>query len=1065
MKFNPNEIELEMLDYWKKHKIYEKVKEKHKNQPKFYFLDGPPYTTGKVHVGTAWNKTLKDVTLRYKRFRNYNVWDRAGYDMHGLPVENALAKELKLETKEKIKKYGVDKFVKACKSYALDNLNAMNKIFKRMAIWMDFDNAYQPITNEYISGVWWLIKKAYENGRLYKGKKTMSWCPHCQTALAKHELEYKTLKETSIYLKFKIKNKDSDYLVVWTTTPWTICFNLGVMVNPNIDYVKIKLTPKNGNTEYWYIAKARVDDLLKNLLDTDYEIVETIKGKDLEGIEYIHPLNDEIKSFSELKLNYPKVHTVVLSNEYVNTDDGTGLVHMAPGCGPEDYEVGYRNNIPAFNEIDEQGIFPDSMGPFAGWKAKTDDKKFIEYYKEKGFLVATAPVEHDYAHCWRCKSPIVFRTTEQWFFKVEDLIDDMKAENKKIKWNPEWAGSNWFNSWLENLRDNCITRQRFWGTPVPIWVCDSCGHVEVIGSIDELKEKAITPVPDDLHKPFIDEVKIKCPKCGAEMHRIPDILDVWVDSGTSSWNSLHYPQRKDLFEKYFPADFITEGKDQIRGWFNLLMVTSMVSMHKAPFKSVYMHGFINDSQGRKMSKSLKNYITPEEIIDKYGSDLMRYYFVSNSEPGLDLNYNPDDVIIKFRNINILWNLSQYILNLIETNNIDINKIISKYSDSNTLIDEADNEEKYILSLLNTTIKKVTDSLDNYDYKIALQAIESFYLELSRVYVQLIRNKIGKKTDIVIYTLWHSIETTLILLAPFTPLISEKLYLTLSNEAKLNDVKESIHFLDWPKANEGLINNELENIFSIAKNIIQIALKIRDKIGYGVRWPLSEMIIETSDAETKQSVVELESILKTQLNVKEIKLTSDAGLAEPKINWNYGSIASRYKEEAVKIIAALSTMNKESIYHHIKKNENFTVIADSKEYELTPQDFTVEYNYNTNYGSEKTPFGFVFINKNITPELFSEGFSRELIRRIQQLRKTSKLKKQDKIKLIIGLKEESLIKDLDKYKQTIMASTGSTSISILPYDEVYPEDTDQVVGTKAYTKFKVKGKEGIIGIDF
>ncbi|MBU0535754.1 MAG: isoleucine--tRNA ligase, partial [Nanoarchaeota archaeon] len=614
--YNFKQVEESVLDFWTKKNIYLKAKSNNHNKKKYYFLDGPPYTSGKVHIGTAWNKSLKDSFLRYKRMNGIDVWDRAGYDMHGLPTEHATEKKLGITNKDEILKLGVDKFVEECKKLSVENMLVMNKDFQRLGVWMDFDDAYQSIKDEFIEGEWWLIKKAHENKRLYEGKKTMHWCRSCATALAKHELEYKEITDNSIFFKFKVTGSENEYLIVWTTTPWTLAFNLAVMVNPELDYVRAKV-----DGETWILSKALAGPVIQAVAEKKFEIISEFKGEEINGLKYEHPWINDIPSLKKVKESNEKVHTVIMSSEYVDVSAGSGLVHCAPGCGPEDYEVGHREGIPPYNEIDEQGRFPESMGKFAGLVAKKDDSKFIEAMDEKGRLIAKTPVEHDYAHCWRCHKPVVFKTTRQWFFRIEDLKEKMKELNKDIKWEPEWAGSRQFHSWLDNLRDNSITKQRFWGTPLPVWKCgnedageEGCSNYVVVGDRAELKKLA-GKLPKDIHKPWIDEITIKCDKCGKQMKRIPDILDVWVDAGCTSWICLDYPQKKELFEKMFPADFILEGKDQIRGWFNLLFVASMISMGKPSFKAVYMHGFVNDSQGRKMSKSLGNYILPEEVVD------------------------------------------------------------------------------------------------------------------------------------------------------------------------------------------------------------------------------------------------------------------------------------------------------------------------------------------------------------------------------------------------------------------------------------------------------------------
>ena len=720
--------EEEILDFWKKNKVYDRSKSKNKGKKQFYFLDGPPYTSGKIHLGHAWNKAMKDSVLRYKRMQGFDVWDRAGYDMHGLPTEHATEKKLCIEGKEQIEKYGVDKFIEECRKLCIHYMNEMNSDFTRLGVWMDFENAYQPITPEFIEGEWWLIKKAHENKRLYEGLRTVTWCAHDATALAKHELEYKNVTDSSIYLKFKLIGTKNEYLIVWTTTPWTIPFNLAVMANPDIDYIKAKV-----DDEVWIVAKS-LTSFIPAVANKKFTILEEFKGEKLAGLKYEHPLRDEIKEFDEIEKTSPKLHTVVLSSEYVDTSAGSGLVHCAPGCGPEDYEVGHKNGLPAFNELDEHGKFKSSMGKYFGWKAKADDSKFSEELDKKGVLIAESPVEHEYPHCWRCKKPVVFRTTKQWFFKIEDLKENMRELNKSICWVPDYAGSRQFDSWLANLRDNSITRQRYWGTPVPIWKCSSCDNYEVIGSREELKKKT-GKLPDDLHKPSLDKLTIKC-KCGKEMKRIPDVLDVWIDSATASWNCLDYPGNDKLFRKMYPPDFILEGIDQIRGWFNILFVASMIAMNKPAYKSVYMHGFTIQS-GEKMSKSAGNATSPQEIIDQYGADTMRYYLIGGTNPGLDLNYNIEDMKVSYRNLGILWNLHKLLIDLSNAVGKTPEKIKSP---------KLDIEEKFILSKLNSTLKNATKAFDEYRLNEIPHYAEELFLELSRTYIQQIREKVTLGTE-------------------------------------------------------------------------------------------------------------------------------------------------------------------------------------------------------------------------------------------------------------------------------------------------------------------------------
>jgi isoleucyl-tRNA synthetase len=837
-------VEEGVLKFWKDHKIYERIKERNSTGKPFYFLQGPPYTSGKLHMGQAWNNCLKDRTMRYKRMRGFDVWDRAGYDMHGLPTERKVMEKYKLKTKQDIERFGVEKFAQECMTWSVEKANDMNLDLWRLGVWMDYNDPYMPVKNNFISGEWMLVKRAHEQNRLYEGDRTITWCPNCATAMAKHECEYNTLIDDSIFLKFKIKGSKNDYLIIWTTTPWTIPFNLAIMVNPDVEYQTCKVGHEN-----WIVAKPLANVFISMVAGHSYEVVDEYKGAKLEGLEYEHVWFNKLPIYKELKKKHPKLHTVVLSEEYVDTGSGTGLVHCAPGCGPEDFEVGYRNNLPPYNTLDEQGIFPPESGEFAGWVAKRDDKKFVELLKKDGALVASTKIEHEYPCCERCHSPAIFRKTKQWFFKIEDLKDKMLQANADTYWVPQ-AGKNAFNSWLDNLRDNSITKQRYWGTPVPIWRCQKCSNYEVIGSQDELREK-VGELPENLHKPWIDELTYSC-ECGGVMKRVPDILDVWIDAGSASWNCLYYPERTDLFEKYFPADFIMEGKDQIRGWFNLLMVASMISFHKPCFKNVFMHGFITDFEGEKMSKSKGNIISPYELIDKYGADTLRYY-TGETRPGVDLNFAWDDVKFKYRNLQVLWNVQNYLLDLTNTYGCKPREI-----DYESL----DVEEKYILSRVHTTIKNVTEMYEKYMLNEPTALIEAAFLDLSRDYIQFIRDKEDKQ--LVFDAIYDSMLNIVKMLAPSLPFLSESIYQTLKSHYHLKE--ESVHMCTWPEHKEEYLSPAIEEEMRVTKQVVSLILGKREEVGVGVRWPLARAEVTV---ENPSVLKRTESLILGQTNIKKL----------------------------------------------------------------------------------------------------------------------------------------------------------------------------------------------------
>jgi len=914
-------IEEEILKFWQDNKIYEKSLKKNSKGKKFYFLQGPPFTSGRLHIGHAWNNNMKDIALRYFRLKGMNVWDRAGYDMHGLPTENKVQKELKLEDKQAILKYGLGKFIKKCSEISYENALLMNKDLRRLGIWMDFEKAYMPIKNEFMSSEWLLIKKAWEQKRLYEGKKVMQWCGTCETSLAKHELEYENVSENSIYVKFKIKNTKNEYLVIFTTTPWTIPFNLAVMANPDFDYIKAKV-----GDEVWIVAKELADNLFTKVFKKDYKKLEEIKGKKLEGLEYIHPF-ESILDYKSLKKESKNVHTVVLSKQYVTLDIGTGLVHCAPGCGPEDYEVGREYGLEAFNTLDEKGIFVDS-GNFTGLVAKKDDEKFVKALEEKNSLVAREKINHEYAHCWRCHNPVIFKTTKQWFMKTEDLVKKILDYNKKIKWVPKIV-QNSYEAWITNLKDNGITRQRFWGTPAPIWEC-SCGNVIVVGSQEELKKLATSKLPNDLHKPWIDEVKIKCPKCKKEVSRIPDVLDVWIDSGTASWNCLEYPQREDYFKEFFPADLIIEATEQARLWFSMLQICSTILFNKSCYEGVFGHGMILDFQGMKMSKSLGNVISPYEVIDKYSSEILRYY-ICETRAGENINFNWEDVKQKQRNLLILMNTSNYLIQLKTKETKQKNEL----------------EEKYILSKLNSTIKEVTELFENFNFDQTITQLEKLYLDISRIYIKLTREKSSENASLVYTTLKEAYLAALKMFSTVCPLLTESIW---QNLRKADIVKEeSVHLTEWPKLDSKKIDVKLEEEFNLVFSIIEKGLFARDKAQIGLKWPLSKAEITTSEKISKEA----QEIIARQLNVKKIEI-----------------IASK------------------------KDSKEISIILDTKMY----------------------------------PHLESEGFAREISRKVQAMRKDAGLVKENNIETIIVIPEE-LAKWFEAYKSFIKERTNSKTLEI------------------------------------
>ncbi len=1057
LEFNPMEFEIGIKDHWENIEIQKIIKENHMEKPPFYFLQGPPYTSGRIHTGHAWNMSMKDFIIRYKTMNGYDVWNRAGYDMHGLPTANKVQAKLGLKTKEDIEKFGLDKFANECKKFSSEMALAMNEDFRRLGVNMDFDNAYMPIDNDYMEGIWWVIKKAHEKNLLYEGLRTTSWCAECQTALAKHEQEYKELADNSIFVKFKVSPEESKFenesLLIWTTTPWTITYNLAVMINPEFDYVRAKIVAleeghicaKEG--EVWIVAKELLESV-EGHCNVKLEIIDEFKGKDIEGLSYVHPWGDQVKDYSEIKLEAPKAHTILMTTEYCTLDAGSGLVHCAPGCGPEDYEVGYQNKIPAFNNIDESGIVPEGMGKFTGLRAKVDDKKFIEFMVEYDMLAGKQSYVHDYAHCERCHNPVVFKTTKQWFFKIEHLKNKMIELNNQVKWVPKSA-YNAFNSWLENLRDNSITKQRFWGTPIPLWKCEDtegCGHYDVYGSKEELKAAGAQNIPENLHKPWIDDCTLDCPKCGKTMKRLPDVLDVWIDAGSASWNCLYYPKRTDLFERYFPADFILEGKDQIRGWFNLLMISSILGFDMESFKAVYLHGFITDVDGVKMSKSLGNVISPYEIIDKYGADTLRLY-MSETNAGEDIKFAWDEAELRYRNMKILWNTHIFFINLAKDLGV-----------KPQIVDSISNDlpEKYIISKLHQTIKNVTRDFENYRIDALPKQVQELFLELSRTYIKQVRDKSSKgtvdeKTEVV-NTIYTVLIDTLKLMAPMVPFVTDRIYQNLNAELDLG-FKSSIHLESWPKFNEDLISESLEKEMSLAQDLIASLLAARDKSKLGVRWPLSKFLIKVNEnveakTELTESIANIKEMVLMQTNIKGYEFVETFDDVDYEIKPNYRKLGADFGTDTGDVLTHLKTLDQEELALKLVKEGVYKTSVNDKEIEFNKDQFDVTSNVHEPWAYSQFKLGEIFLNKEQSPELLNEGYSREVTRRVQNLRKTAGLTKNDSVELYLEFNLEGI--DISKYLDSLKETVGATVLFVSgdkPPKEFEFTSTEKVKGNE------------------
>ncbi len=861
-QFDLPSLEEEVLLFWKKNKVYEKVTEQLQDQPVFKFLDGPPYTTGAIHLGTAWNKILKDMVLRFRRMQGFRVVDTPGFDMHGLPIEVHVEKALGIKSKLDIEsKIGVDKFIKQCQDFALSNLDQMTEQFKRTGVWMDWNRPYRTIDNPYIEGTWYLMKRASERGLLYRGLRSIDCCVRCETAIAKREHEYRTVEDYSIWVKFPIIGKTNEYVVIWTTTPWTLPANMAVMVNPEFEYLRVKV-----DNEVWILAKGLANIILQGLLNKQYEVVEEVKGTKLLGIRYEHPLLDEVPRQTKFHGASEKVHSVVLSEEHVTLEQGTGLVHMAPGHGPQDFEVGEREEIPIFCPVTLSGSFSEEGGKYVGMKVQDANEVILQDLRRKKLLVHQDTIEHEYAHCWRCGSPLVYLATDQWFLRVSEIREEIIKKNEDVYWVPDWAGHTWFRNWVQNLRDWCISRQRYWGAPLPIWKCDKCEEIEVIGSINELKKKS-GKIPENLHRPWIDELSWPCAKCKDTMKRVSDVLDVWLDSGVAPWASRWATYGTTDFDNWETADFVMEGKDQISSWFNTLFNSTMLADNREPYKSVYMHGFTADEHGRPMSKSKGIGVFPEEVVEKFGAETLRMYCIKSTGPGEDMHFLWKDVEDTRRSLSILWNVYVFATTFMKAAGYDPQAHQLKPQ-------SLQNEDRWILSQLHLLIKQVDERLEKYELPFIPRLMESFIVkDLSRWYIKLIRPRTWvssqdeTKTQ-AFTTLYYVLRTLLAVLAPVLPFQTEKMYQALVRSAE-SDALLSVHMLPWPKVNETLIDPERSQEMEWVSDIVEATQFIRQEEGLKLRWPCQRLIIKPSKKEFQLD--HFSDVVASQTNVKLVEI--------------------------------------------------------------------------------------------------------------------------------------------------------------------------------------------------
>lgn len=1011
MDFNQNEEKI--LNYWREHSIIEKIREKNKAGKPYYFLDGPPYVSGELHPGQIWVKARKDAFLRYKRMKGFNVHDRAGYDVHGLPIERKIELSMKISSKKEIaERIGVEAFIKACREYTDSLMPKMSRDYERFGVSLDFKNPYIPYKDSYIEEAWRILKVANEKKLLYKDKKPMAYCPQCETVLAQGTIEvsYSDEEDPSLLVKFRINTAlskpridadDNTYLVIWTTTPWTLPANVVAAVNPKEMYVRARI-----GDEHFIMAKSRLDAVVGGA-NENATVEAEFYGSELEGIYYINPLEDLVPEQKKFR----KHHKVVMSERLVSVNEGSGIIHVAPGHGYEDYLVGREMKLPVVSPLDMHAKYTAEAGAYEGLSVPdAANERVIADLAARKALIETGRIRHSYPHCWRCGTKLLYLATDQWFLNIQRIKRKLISENSKVRWNPTEA-KLWQEEIFRNSPDWCISRQRYWGIPLPIWECGNCGEATVIGSREELKKLAIEGASVDslptLHRPYVDAVRIKCPKCGGEAAKIPDVFDVWFDSGIAFKASLDDKE----FGLLFPAEMITEGHDQLRGWFSTLMKSSVIMYGKSPYKNVIVSGFMLAEDGREMHKSLGNYVSVEDFLKFASADPFRLWSLGHTQ-WLDLPFNRAEISEAQRAVLTLYNLSNLMDEYADA--IGYRPKLSKPKN----VGKLDYEEAWILSRLESAKAAVTEGFENYNVDVSVNRLGSFLVnDLSRFYIKLAKKKILYRSKSiskkVLDTLNYLFFNLLLMYAPLAPFASEDIYLARYA------YKESIFLEDWPKQAKRLANNDLEKMFGIATDSITALLNSREKAGIRLRWPAKSARLEIAHDDAYEAVERLSEVIKEYVNVKELELAKSSG-TEEEVRPNFSKIGPEFKEAASAIAEALKGANVGELSSAVAGQGYYNLHTSLGMFAVKAEHFTIVKKVEAG-DAVAFKYGRASINAEVTEELMEEALVREFERRVQLIRKEMKLRKADKILLgytAVGKIKSAIEKNIKEIKSDL-----------------------------------------------
>ncbi len=1010
VKAKPAEFEKPIRDYWKQHNIPQKSEDFREGAPKFVFYEGPPTANGMPGIHHAMSRTLKDVVCRYKTMRGYQVNRKAGWDTHGLPVEIEVQKQLGISVKKEIEEYGIEKFNKKCRESVFTYEKEWREMTNLLGYWLDLDNPYITLKNEYIESVWWLLNQFWEKGMIYQENKIVPFCPSCGTPLSSHEvaLGYREVEDPSVFIKFKVKKAEDTYFLAWTTTPWTLISNVALVVHPEYKYVKIKVVGK-----YLILAKARLD-----IIKEKYIIVEEYKGSDFKNIEY--------EQLFPFVIPDKKAFYVVLG-DYVTMEDGTGIVHTAPAFGEDDYKTGKKYDLPFIQPVNEEGKFTKEVTDWAGVFVKDADKEIIRNLKDRGLLYYREQIKHTYPFCWRCNSPLIYFARKSWYIKTTAFADKMRENNRKINWYPKYVGEKRFGDWLDNNVDWAISRDRYWGTPLNIWVCENCGTQDSPDSIQNLIEKGKMsngkPVPKDieLHRPYVDNIEFTCSECGGIMRRTPEVIDCWFDSGSMPFAQWHYPfENQDIFDaELFPADFIAEGIDQTRGWFYTMLAIATFIKGKSSYKSCLVNELVLDKHGKKMSKSKGNAVDVFKILDKYGADATRWYLLSVSPPWMPTRFNEEGVLeVNNKFIGTLKNVASFFATYGNIDNFE-------YDEYKIAVEDRPELDRWIISRLNSVIKKVSEFNEKYNLTRAVRLLQSFVInDVSNWYVRRIRKRVwasGMEDDKVTayMTLYEVLLTVSKLCAPYAPYISEEIYKSLTE-------KESVHLENYPVHDKNLIQPELEKEMQYIIDIVSLARAARNEVQIKIRQPLRILYVPEG---LKDVVERMKSLIIEEINIHVIEFVKDkTRFMDYSIKPDYKVLGPKYGKHMSHIAQTLQNMDANHLIDILNKEGVYHLDVDTNEIKLTKESLQIKTQNKEGFVYGEEGDVFVALDTRIDDELLLEGNARELVNKIQFMRKEQDFDIMDRIEISFYTESDEIKETFEKFVDYIQKETLAVEIA-------------------------------------